>query len=143
MELLVKRTYKGENYTIGHLYVNGQFFCDTIEDVDRKLTSDMDIEQIKQIKVYGETAIPTGTYNVIINQSATFKKELPLLENVKGFSGIRIHTGNTQKDSLGCIIVGQNKVKGQVINSKVTFNKLMPILKNAFDSGEKISITII
>lgn len=143
MELLVKRSYKGENYTIGHLYVNGQFFCDTIEDVDRKLTSDMDIEQITQIKVYGETAIPTGTYNVIINQSAVFKKELPLLENVKGFSGIRIHTGNTQKDSLGCIIVGQNKVKGQVINSKITFSKLMPILKNAFDSGEKISITII
>lgn len=79
----------------------------------------MSVEQIKKSKVYGETAIPTGTYSVTYTYSTRFKKYMPLINNVKGFDGIRIHSGNTAKDTLGCIIVGDNKVVGKVINSRV------------------------
>ena len=120
--LHLKRIYKGDKYTIGHLYINDEYFCDTIEDVVRKLNSDKD-------KVYGETAIPEGTYNVSITYSPKFKRKLPLLHDVPYFTGIRIHRGTTEKDSSGCIIVGENKVKGKVVNSAVTEKKLMKILE--------------
>ena len=120
--LHLKRVYKGDKYTIGHLYINDEYFCDTIEDVVRELNSDKD-------KVYGETAIPEGTYNVSITYSPKFKRKLPLLHDVPYFTGIRIHRGTTEKDSSGCIIVGENKVKGKVVNSAVTEKKLMKILE--------------
>lgn len=120
--LHLKRIYKGDKYTIGHLYINDEYFCDTIEDVVRELNSDKD-------KVYGETAIPEGTYNVSITYSPKFKRKLPLLHDVPYFTGIRIHRGTTEKDSSGCIIVGENKVKGKVVNSAVTEKKLMKILE--------------
>lgn len=155
MKLELKRTYKGDQYTIGHLYINGIFLCDTIEDVYRGTTDDMkftktgnsigywtDSEGNKIEKVYGKTAIPTGTYKVEVTFSNKFKKDLPLLKDVKGFDGIRIHSGNTEEDSLGCIIVGENKVKGKVINSRIKFNALMEALAPAIKSGEEITITI-
>lgn len=130
MTLTLKRKYFKEEYTIGDLYINGKWFCNTIEDKDRGLNSTMELKTIQREKVYGKTAIPTGRYKVSITYSPKYKKNMPLLENVKGFEGIRIHSGNTEKDSLGCIIVGENKKKGMVINSRVTYNKLMNILKN-------------
>lgn len=139
MELLLKRIFRGDKYTIGHLYINGEYFSDTLEDVDRGLTNDMSEEQIKKIKVYGRTAIPTGRYKVEVTYSPKFKRYLPILLDVKGFSGIRIHSGNTHEDTLGCLLVGYNKVKGQVINSRVTSDKLTALLRN---TKEEIYITI-
>ena len=130
MILTLKRKYFKEEYTIGDLYLNGKWFCNTIEDKDRGLNDAMELKTIQREKIYGVTAIPTGRYKVSITYSSKYKKKMPLLENVKGFYGIRIHSGNTAKDSLGCIIVGENKKKGMVINSRVTYNKLMDILKD-------------
>lgn len=141
MEILLQRVAKKDKYTIGKLYINDQYFCDTLEDTDRGLTQSMTEQQIKSKKVYGETAIPTGTYRIIISYSNRFKKQMPLLLNVPGFSGIRIHTGNTEKDSLGCILVGKNKAVGKVLESRDTYSKLFSILQKA-DKKETIKIII-
>lgn len=125
MELKVKRLYKKDSYTIGKLYVDGEYFCDTVEDCDRGLTDKMSVEEILAIKVYGKTAIPTGRYRVTLTYSNKFKRVLPLINAVKGFLGIRMHNGKDASSSLGCVIVGENKVKGGVINSKATMEKLM------------------
>ena len=141
MKLLLKRIAKKDTYTIGKLYIDGEYFCDTIEDTDRGLTQTMTDAQIKSKKVYGQTAIPTGTYRVIISYSNKFKRQMPLLLNVPGFLGIRIHSGNTEKDTEGCLIVGKNKVVGKVIESKDTYNKLFSMLCEA-NKKEAIKITI-
>lgn len=152
MELLLSRDYKKDKYTIGRLYINSKFFCNTLEDKDRNLNSDMNESQIKGLKVYGETAIPIGTYTIDMNTiSPKFKDrswakpyggKIPRLLNVKGFEGVLIHTGNTAKDSLGCIIVGLNTKRGMVTNSTEYFHKLMKELLAAKLKGEKITITI-
>lgn len=141
MNIQLKRIAKKETYTIGKLYIDGVYFCDTIEDKDRSLNQTMSINDIKKKKVYGETAIPTGTYKLVIDYSNRFKKNMAHILNVPGYEGIRIHTGNSAKDSLGCIIVGKNKVVGKVIESRDTYNQLFPILQKAFKEGE-IKITI-
>lgn len=94
MELLVERKYKKDKYTIGNLYVNSEFFSNTLEDKDRNLKQSMSEEEIKKLKVYGETAIPTGRYKITRTYSSKFGKTMILINNVKGFSGIRIHSGN-------------------------------------------------
>ena len=142
MNIQLKRIAKKETYTIGKLYIDGVYFCDTIEDKDRGLNQAMSINDIKKKKVYGETAIPTGTYKLVINYSNRFKKNMAHILNVPGYEGIRIHTGNSAKDSLGCIIVGKNKIVGRVIKSRDTYNQLFPILQKAFKEGE-IKITIL
>ena len=141
MNITLNRIAKKSKYTIGKLYIGGEYFCDTIEDTDRGLTQTMTDAQIKSKKVYGQTAIPTGTYRVIISYSNKFKRQMPLLLNVPGFLGIRIHSGNTEKDTEGCLIVGKNKVVGKVIESKDTYNKLFSILCEA-NKKEAIKITI-
>ena len=144
MELLLKRIYKGDKYTIGKLYIDGKWFCDTIEDVVRNLPKDCPCTskgrncECKE-KVYGETAIPAGTYKVILSYSNRFKRILPELLNVPHFLGIRIHRGNTEQDSAGCIILGENKVKGKVINSTPYEIKLVKLLENQ----KNVTITII
>ena len=144
MELLLKRIYKGNKYTIGKLYIDGEWFCDTIEDVVRNLPKDCPYTpkgrncKCKE-KVYGETAIPAGTYKVILSYSNRFKRILPELLNVPHFLGIRIHRGNTEQDSAGCIILGENKVKGKVINSTPYEIKLVKLLENQ----KNITMTII
>lgn len=140
MKLLLKRIYTNDIYTIGHLYVDGVYLCDVIEDTDRGLDDSMTEEEIRTKKVYCETAIPTGEYRVILTWSMKFKRLMPRLLNVKGFDGILIHSGNTEKSSCGCLIVGYNKIKGKVINSREAFNKLFKILK---ETEEDISIKII
>lgn len=130
MIITLRRIAMKDTYTIGKLYIDGVYFCDTVEDKDRGLDDSMEESTIKSRKVYGETAIPLGTYKVEITYSPKFKKNLPLLYNVKGFEGIRIHSGNTAKDSLGCIIVGKNKKVGMVLDSRSTMTKLMKILTN-------------
>lgn len=142
MEIIVKRIAKRDKYTIGRFYINGSYVCDTLEDKDRGLTDSMTEDDIKKIKVYGETAIPTGTYTVIYNYSNKFKKMMPLLVDVKGYAGVRIHSGNTPSDTLGCILLGDNKEVGKVLNSRATCNKVYPVIEKAYKAGEKITITI-
>lgn len=138
MILTLDRKYKLPTYTIGKLYIDGEYFCNTLEDKDRGLTDNMAVSEISKIKIKKETAIPTGTYKVTITYSNRFKKNMPLINDVKGFEGIRIHSGNTDKDTEGCILVGFNKVKGNVINSRDTYNKLFSILSKS----NNITITI-
>ena len=152
MKLFLRRIFKGPRYTIGKLFINGVYECDTLEDQDRGLTSQMSLEEIKAKKVYGVTAIPTGTYSInMTTVSPKFKDRawakpykgiLPRLENVKGYEGVLIHVGNKAEDTLGCILVGENKVKGQVINSTATFYELMTVLLKAQSAGEVIELTI-
>lgn len=162
LELLVDRTYKCDKYTIGHLYlecpvINGKVergtrFCDTIEDPDRGLSSDMPLSVIKAKKVYGRTAIPRGRYRVVMGvQSPTYAKkpewmaynnaEMPRIEGVPGWSGLLIHTGNTADHTLGCLVVGSNDKPGCVLQSKATFYRLFPILLEADKQGREIYIT--
>ncbi len=134
MKLTLKRIALKDKYTIGHLYIDDKYFCDTVEDKVRDLS--------KEKKVYGETAIPYGTYEVKWTYSNKFKKYMPLLVNVPQFEGIRIHSGNTAADSLGCIIVGQNKEVGKVLNSRSTVSKLYPIIEKGCKAG-KVTIEIV
>lgn len=152
MELKLKRIALRETYTIGKLYINGIYECDTIEDVVRDLNKDGDLNDVGEVKVYAKTAIPYGRYEVTMKvKSPKFSQRaaynwcggyLPRLLNVPHFEGILIHAGNSADSSAGCLIVGENKVKGQVINSMATLKKLVPILKRASDNGEKIWISI-
>lgn len=140
MYILIDRAYKKATYTIGKLYIDGEYFCDTCEDKDRGLSQAMPEAEIIRRKVYGETAVPTGTYEVSMNIVSTKFKykawakpyggKIPRILNVKGFEGVLIHPGNhANPDSLGCVLVGQNKVKGGVVNSTDTFHRLMARLK--------------
>jgi hypothetical protein len=128
IKLLVKREFFAETYTIGKLYVDGVYFCDTLENPVRP----------EGVKIPNETAIPYGTYEVIVNFSPKFKRVLPRLLNVPMFDGILIHRGNSVKDTSGCILVGENKVKGMVLNSTPYEEKLVELLKDKKD----IEITI-
>lgn len=135
MNIRIKRIAKKNDYTIGKMYIDGEYYCDTLEDKDRGLKqTDSDISKKK---VYGKTAIPTGTYNVELTYSPKFKRILPLIDNVRGFSGIRIHNGNTAADTEGCILVGRNTIVGMVTHSVETLNKLMDKL-----NGNEIKLTI-
>ena len=154
MKLLLKRIAKKQTYTIGKLYIDNVYFCDTIEDKDRGLKSNMPLSEIKQKKVYGQTAIPIGTYNISMNvvspkysQRSFYKTNcnggrVPRLLNVPGFDGVLIHIGNTAQDSYGCILVGKNSQIGKVLDSTNTFKALYGKLKTANDKGESINITI-
>lgn len=122
MKLQLKRIACKPGYTIGKLYIDGEYFCDTLEDPVRDLT--------REPKIPGNTAIPPGTYKVIVNHSPKFKRLLPRLLNVPHFDGILMHRGNTAKDTSGCILVGENKRKGMVLNSTYYEERLVEILKD-------------
>lgn len=142
MKLELERRFLGESYTIGSLSIDGKKFCDTLEDKVRDLNKNGVFDGDEK-KVYGETAIPYGTYDVVVDYSPRFKRELPRLQNVKHFEGILIHRGNTAEDSAGCILVGENKVKGKVINSTPYEKELARILKEAQGRKEPITIKIV
>lgn len=129
MLIEVKRLYKKAEYTIGKMYIDGEYFCDTLEDTDRGLKQDMALSELKEMKVYGKTAIPTGEYMVAVTFSNRFNKWLPLIHPVPAFEGVRIHSGNTADDSEGCILCGKNRVKGKVLDSRKTMSELMRILE--------------
>ena len=143
MELLLQRKYFTQNSTVSDLFIDGTPFSNVLEDVDRALDSEMGKERIGWLKQYGKTAIPYGRYEVIISYSNRFKKYLPLLVNVPGYDGIRIHVGNYHTDTDGCLLPGiyDPKLPDFVGKSKVTFDKLMSILKEA-EKREKIFITV-
>ena len=125
---LVRIAFK-DTYTIGKLYVDGKYFCDVLEDKDRGLDSSMTESEILEKKVKGQTAIPTGHYVINITYSPKYKRMMPLLLDVKGFSGIRIHSGNTAKDTEGCLIVGKNKKVGMVLESRDTYQRLFKMME--------------
>lgn len=129
MRLTLIRVANRPTYCIGKLYIDGVYFSDVLEDVDRGLDDAMDVETIKKLKVNGQTAIPTGIYQVLLTYSPKYKRIMPLINNVKGYSGIRIHSGNTAKDTEGCLLVGKNKEVGKVLESRVTYNALFKRLQ--------------
>lgn len=134
MRLLLQRIAKKSDYTVGRLFVDGKWFSDTLEDRVRDLT--------KERKVPGETAIPTGRYRVIVNVSPKFGRELPRLLDVPGFEGILIHRGNSARDSAGCVLLGENKEKGRVVNSTPYELRLTKLIKEAIQKGEEVWITV-
>lgn len=149
MKLTLKRIAKKKTYTIGKLYIDDVYFCDTIEDVDRGLYQGQNLELIKKIKVPNKTAIPRGTYKITLNVvSPKYSKKkiyqeicngrVPRLLNVPGYEGVLIHIGNTAEDSSGCILVGENKQVGKVLNSTETFKRLY----NKIKGQENLTIEI-
>jgi hypothetical protein len=140
MILLVNRFFKGDTYTIGRLNIDGVPFCDTLEDVVRDLNKDGDLNDPGEGKIYGQTAIPYGTYKVVLSHSPKFKRILPEILNVPEFTSIRIHAGTTAGDTLGCLLIGKNMFKGTLSHSRITENSLVAKLQQA---KEDIFITFI
>lgn len=133
MKLTLIRITNKATYCIGKLYIDGEYFCDVIEDTDRGLDDSMSVDEILKKKIKGETAIPTGLYKVEITYSPKYKRMMPLLIGVKGYSGVRIHSGNTSKDTEGCLLVGRNTVVGMVTDSRNTYQRLFAKLQKAKD----------
>ena len=127
MKIKVDRIYKGESYTIGRMYLNGEYFCDTLEDA------------IRPVKIPNETAIPAGIYKVEVTYSPRFKRNLPLLVDVPNYTGIRIHNGSNKDHTSGCILVGFNTSKGILSDSRKTSDQLTEKLKSL---SEPIEIEI-
>lgn len=140
MKLTLKRIALRPTYTIGKLYIDDAYFCDTLEDTVRDTNKSGKFDNGEQ-KIKGKTAIPYGTYEIKWTYSPRFKKYTPQLMNVPSFEGIRIHAGNTSADTEGCLILGENKQVGKVINSRATINKFYPIIKEACSNG-KVTIEI-
>jgi hypothetical protein len=141
MKLLLKRKFKCETYTVGDLFIDGKFFCHTIEDCVRLLPETCPdtpngISCRCKEKVYAQTAIPAGEYKVTMEISPKFGRVLPRLHNVPHFLGILIHSGNSAGNSAGCIIVGDNTAKGKVTNSRAVSDRLNALL------GREKDITI-
>lgn len=153
MEILVERFAKKNSYTVGRLYIDNELICNTLEDKDRELKSDMSVDEIKHIKVSNETAIPIGRYEVTIDVvSPKFSKyqfyidtcngKLPRLLNVPGFDGILIHVGSTAKNTSGCILVGLNTEVGILTEGKRFFEIIYNRIKEAKSKSESVFITI-
>lgn len=156
MELKLIRKYPKINYTIGNLYVDGKFFCNTLEDADRGLKDSMNVAEIRVIKKPHITAIPTGTYKITLNVvSPKFSRKkfymdicegkLPRLLNVKEFDGILIHVGdgpNGKDLTDGCILIGKNTIKGGLTQGKEYFKNLYTLMSKSKSNGEAIRITI-
>lgn len=154
MILRLERRWPKQTYTIGILYVNNVRFCETLEDRDRGLKQTDHPDYIRSRKVFAETAIPTGTYEVAMNVTspkysavAWYYKlcqgKMPRLLNVPGFDGILIHPGSDALSTRGCILTGKNTIVGKLTESKATFEKLYKKMKAAHDKGEKITIEIV
>lgn len=140
MKLTLKRIALRPTYTIGKLYIDDAYFCDTLEDTVRDTNKSGKFDNGEQ-KIKGKTAIPYGTYEIKWTYSPRFKKYTPQLMNVPSFEGIRVHAGNTSADTEGCLILGENKQVGKVLNSRTTINKFYPIIKEACSNG-KVTIEI-
>lgn len=142
MELYLKRDTFTETSTTGKLLIDGQFECFILEDKDRGLTDSMPLAEIVATKVYGKTAIPYGRYEIDWTMSARFKVFMPILLNVKGYSGIRMHKGNSEIDSLGCLLCGRKRANNVITESTAATNLLYTKIQTAKSRREKIFITI-
>lgn len=139
MNILIKRINLQPDYTEGKLYINGVYYCDTLEDPNRDLNKSGVFDNGEQ-KVYGNTCIPYGTYKVILNESPRFKRVLPRLLNVPSFEGILIHAGNTVKDTSGCILVGNKGLSGQLSYGSSQVEK--DLVRKLSEFKEDITLTI-
>lgn len=153
MKIVLDRKWRKSEYTIGRLYINDEFFCNTLEDTDRELDQNMDLRVLRNKKIPNQTAIPTGTYEITLSVKSpkfstyNFYDEvcggyLPRLLDVPGFTGILIHCGSNASHSSGCILVGNNTIKGGLTNSKSVFESLYNKMKIAKENNEKITIEI-
>jgi len=151
MNIVVERKYPRDTYTIGKLYIDGQYFCDTLEDKVRDLNKNGVFDNGEK-KVYGETAIPYGSYEVKMTFSPKFSQRkaytafiksglMPEIMNAHLFTGVRIHGGNSAKDTLGCLLVGKNKIKGRLVDSLATFKVLYKKIWDATNRAERVVIT--
>ena len=140
MKLKLNRIALRQTYTIGKLYIDGKYFCDTLEDKVRDTNKSGKFDNGEE-KIKGKTAIPYGTYEIKWTYSPRFKKYTPQLMNVPSFEGIRIHSGNSSTDTEGCLLLGENKKVGMVLNSRATINKFYPLIKKACSKG-KVTIEI-
>lgn len=141
MELKLTRTDRTEESTIGDLTVDGVWEAYILEDKDRGLRQDMSLEEIKLLKIHGKTCIPSGRYEVAITFSNKFQKYLPLLLNVPGYEGIRIHSGNVAANTEGCLLPGTFKNHDRVSDSRTAFKKLFDKMK-AVEKKEKMFLTV-
>lgn len=131
MLIIVNRKYFSDKETIGELYINGKFFCYTLED------------EIREIKVKDETAIPYGTYPVTLSYSPRFGKIMMRINNVPNFSGILIHVGNDEKDTSGCLLVGFNRTETTITQSTLAYNALYTVVENELKAGKEVNIKFI
>lgn len=142
MELTLKRRFLFDSATVGKLYADGDFVCYVLEDVVRDKNHDGDLQDVGEAKVMHQTAIPFGKYEIAVTMSQRFKKDLPILLNVPEFEGIRIHPGNTEVDTSGCLLPGTYCDGKSVVESTVAFNRLFALIRTAIAAGEKVSINI-
>lgn len=152
MNITVDRKWKKDTYTIGKVTIDGKYFADSVEDRDRGLSDNMTVAKINSLKVYGKTAIPTGTYDIKMTYSPKFASRVwakkydgmvVQIMNVKGFSGVRIHPLNSAEDSLGCIGMGKNTIKGKVTQATLYYYRLVDeFIMPAIKRREKVTITI-
>ena len=154
MKLKVERRWPKVTYTIGRLYIDGIFYCNTLEDYDRGLRQSDPLRDIQRRKIAGETAIPKGTYEVQMNVTSPkyagvawyynfCRGKMPRLKDVPGFDGILIHPGTSALDTKGCILVGKNTKVGKLTDSRACFMEVYKQMKEAADHGEKITIEIV
>lgn len=143
LHYVLERKWRKPEYTIGRLYVNGEYLCNTVEDTDRGLHSNMAAAQIAKIKVPNKTAIPTGSYQLQVSESPKFKRQLVEVMNVPGFSSIRIHRGNTADSTSGCLIPGENTIRGGVTNSTKYELQITAAVTKAIENKEAVWLTII
>lgn len=142
MRLLLQRKYIKRDYTIGRLYVDGIYFSNTLEPTVRDLNRNGKFDDGEK-KIYGRTAIPYGVYRILFNWSPKFGRNLPRLQDVPEFEGVLIHSGNTVKNTAGCILVGENKIKGGLVNSRYHSDLLNQKIDRAIQRGERVEIEII
>lgn len=141
--LFLERLFCKPTHTVGILSVGEEYFCETLEDPVRDLNKDGDLEDYGEVKIWGETAIPYGRYKVIVSRSPKFKRDLPLILDVKHFIGIRIHRGRTVRNTAGCVLVGENRKVGEIFNGAYYEKKLTLMLKAFQDEGEEVYINIV
>lgn len=132
MKILIERLQMDPDVTLGSMRVDDEWAAWTCEDAVRPPGT----------KVAGKTAIPAGTYKVVITPSARFKRDLPLLVDVPNFTGVRIHAGNTAEDTEGCILVGQDRLAKSIGRSRLAFDALFTQIRGAIARGEKVTLEI-
>ena len=143
MVIRIDRQWKKAEYTISRVFINGNYYgCNALEDTDRGLLQSMQLSELQRRKIKGKTAIPRGYYDVRITYSQKYKRNMPLVVDVPAFSGIRLHSGNSAKDTEGCILFGKNDKVGWISDSRYWTNKIYNEIEKALNRGEKVTLIV-